>query len=161
MAEEVLANEQLAPCWSVARPAAAGGLISLWKAMSAPAAVSVNCAGVGLHVVLRRLEGQVEHGEREHHLGEVAVRLGDVRGEERHFPPGGDPRGVIAPEGVDWDEIGGLLLDGQAVVIVLRPFLGRAELAVVGRSLGEAALVASGATAPSVSNATPARPVAP
>ena len=77
--------------------------------------------------MLRRLERQIEHRQREHHLREVAARIGDVRAEERLRRI---MLSVVAPERVDRDEAGVLLGDGEVVVVVLRPFLGRVHLAV-------------------------------
>ena len=59
-----------------------------------------------LGVVLGRLERQVQDRQREHHLGEVARRLGQVRGEE---PPLAVPRRVVLPERVDLDQPAELL----------------------------------------------------
>ena len=66
-------------------------------------------------------EGDVEHGEREQHLGEVAGGGGKFAGVETAFTV---PGGVVAPESVGGDQAVDLLLDRQVVVVVLRPFLG-------------------------------------
>ena len=82
--------------------------------------------------VLRCVKRQIEHGKREHHLAEIAAGLGDVRRDECALRAARDPRGVVAPECVHRHEIRVLLIDGQAVVVVLRPFLRRADLPIVG-----------------------------
>ena len=77
--------------------------------------------------VLGRLERQVEDGEREHHLGEVARGIREVLGEE------GAVAGVlrvVVPERADGDQLGNLRADRQVVVVVLGPLLRRVEFAV-------------------------------
>ncbi len=71
------------------------------------------------------LERQVEHGEREHQLGEAARGLREVFREERRLPV---VRGKVRPERVHGDEPRELLRDGQLVVVVLRPLLRLVEL---------------------------------
>ena len=82
-----------------------------------------------LGLVLGRLERQIEQGQRREHLGEVVRRLGQVRREERLF--GRIVCGVVAPERVDRDQRGDLLLERQVVVVALDPFHRLVELAVV------------------------------
>jgi len=50
------------------------------------------------------------------------MRLDEMGGEES---PGGVVAGIIAPESVRDDQIRGLLLDPELVIIILGPFLGR------------------------------------
>ena len=78
-------------------------------------------------LVLGGLEGQVQHGQRQHHLRKAPRRLGEVRGEER---PVAVVLRVIQPEAVDGHQRGVLLLDGQMVVVVLDPLLRLVELPV-------------------------------
>ncbi len=75
-------------------------------------------------------DGQVEHGQREHHLAEVRRRHGDVLGEERSVAAVGQVCGVVAPEGVDLHQVGQLVLDQHVVVVVLGPLLDFRHLAV-------------------------------
>ena len=76
--------------------------------------------------MLRRLKRQIEHRQREHHLGEIPPRFREVRRDKRHLPI---PRRIVAPERIDRDEIGVLLRQRELVVIVLRPFLRRPQRA--------------------------------
>ena len=80
-----------------------------------------------LPLMLGGIEGQVQHGQREHHLREAPRRLGEVGGEEWPVPV---VLGVVQPEAVDGHQRGVLLLDGQVVVVVLDPLLRLVELAV-------------------------------
>ena len=76
---------------------------------------------VELLLVVAGLEGQVEHGQGEHHLREVARGLREGLRQERRLAA---VRGVVGPEGVDGDQVRVLLLDGQVVIVVLGPLLG-------------------------------------
>ena len=71
------------------------------------------------------LEGQVEHGQDEEHLGKVAGRIDEVAGKEGLAGLDGS---VIAPESIDFDEGSVRLFLGNAVVMILGPFLGCIEL---------------------------------
>ena len=71
------------------------------------------------------LEGQVEHGQDEEHLGKVSGRIDQVSGKEGFAGLDGS---VIAPECIDFDEGSVRAFLGNAVVIVLGPFLGCIEL---------------------------------
>ena len=72
-----------------------------------------------------RLERQVQHGQRQHHLGEI----------RRGFREGLRQKGrlaivrcIVRPEGVDRHAVGDLLLDRQVIIIVLSQFLRLIEL---------------------------------
>ena len=91
--------------------------------------VEGDAGALGLGLVLGGLERQIEHGEGEHHLGEVARGLGEMGGEEEALAV---VAGVVAPEGVHGHEVGELLLVEDVVVVVLGPFLRGVEGAVEG-----------------------------
>ena len=78
-----------------------------------------------IRIMIACLEGQVEHGQDEEHLGKVAGRIDEVAGKEGLAGLDGS---VIAPESIDFDEGSVRLFLGNAVVIVLGPFLGCIEL---------------------------------
>ena len=82
-------------------------------------------AVVGVGVVRLGLEGQIQHRQGQHHLGEIRDRLGEGFGEKGRLCVA---QGVILPEPVHRDEIGVLRSDGQMVIIVLGPFLCFIEL---------------------------------
>ncbi len=71
------------------------------------------------------LEGQVEHGQDEEHLGKVAGRIDEVAGKEGLAGLDGS---VIAPECIDFDKGSVRAFLGDMVVIVFGPFLGCIEL---------------------------------
>ena len=85
------------------------------------------------------LEGQVENCQGQQDFAEVVVGLEDTRREEGGFRI---PCGKVAPETRDRDQVGALGLEGQPVVLILRPFLGRPGGTVIpggGRTSAEAA----------------------
>ena len=89
-------------------------------------------ASLVLHLVVGRVERQVEDRQGEHHLGEVAGGVDEVAREEGlSFGIGR----VVVPEGVDEDEVGVLALDRQLVIVVLGPFFSGRELSVELTSL--------------------------
>ncbi len=72
-------------------------------------------------------ERQIEHGQGEHHFGKVPGRVNEVARDERlAFGVGGE----VVPKGIDQDQVGILLIDGELVVVVFRPFLGRGQFPV-------------------------------
>ena len=80
-----------------------------------------------LSAVLRRLKRQIQHRKSEHHLREIATRLGDIRRNKSALRPCGHPGCVVAPERIHGDEFGVLFGDAQLVVVVLRPLLRGTE----------------------------------
>ena len=74
-------------------------------------------------------EGQVQHGQSEHHLREVVRSFGEVHRAE-FLALARIELGVVPPEGIHGDQVRALLVDGQVVVVVLRPLLCLVELAV-------------------------------
>ena len=84
------------------------------------------CGLLDLGFVLTRFEGQVEQSQGEEHLGKIACRFGQISGQE-HFPSIDVMFGIIAPESIQLDPIGNLLLDRQLVIVVLGPLLGLVE----------------------------------
>ncbi len=89
--------------------------------------------GIVDDLVLGGFEGEVEHGQGEHHLGEVVRGVGEVGRQEAALAV---KAGIVKPEGAGADQAGDLLLDGQVVVVVLRPFLRRLDVAVKRAILG-------------------------
>ena len=83
-------------------------------------------AGLDPGFMLGRLEGKVNDGKGQHHLGKVAGGVDDVAGKERLVRR---VRCIVIPEGVYLDEILMLGFNGKLVVVVFRPFLRRLELA--------------------------------
>ena len=77
-------------------------------------------------LVLARFVRQIEHGEGQHHLGEVPRGGRDLLGEE----PALGVLGVVGPEGVHRNEVGRLLPNQELVVVVLGPLHGRVDLPV-------------------------------
>jgi hypothetical protein len=82
-----------------------------------------------LRFVLLGSKRQVQDGQGEHHLGEVARCFGQVYRAERRLT-GRIMLRVVAPERVHGNQFGRLLFDGQAVVMVLDPFLGLVQLLI-------------------------------
>ena len=81
---------------------------------------------IRLRHMLRRLKRQIEHRQRQHHFGKIPRRFREVRRDKRHLPI---PRRIVAPEGIDRDQIRLLLRERELVVIVLRPLLRRPQRA--------------------------------
>ena len=80
-----------------------------------------------LDLMLLGLEGKVQDGKNEHHLGEATRRIYEVARKEGLVRGMG---GEVVPKGVDLDEIGLLPVQGQTVVIVFGPFFGRRQFTV-------------------------------
>ena len=120
--EEILADEHLGRAVG-----GRGGLDLLVEDDHRPARREVHLRPVELRLVLGRLERQIEHGQGHQHFGEVARRGGQIPRQERRRRV---VLRVILPEGVDGDQGGVLLIDGQVVIVVLGPFPGLVELAV-------------------------------
>ena len=79
---------------------------------------------VELLLVVAGFERQVQHGQGEHHLREVARGLREGLRQERRLAA---VLGVIGPEVVHGDQVRELLLDREVVIVVLGPFLGVVE----------------------------------
>ena len=79
------------------------------------------------HRVLARLEWQVEHRQREQHLGEIVRCVGEMRRKKSGFAV---VPGIVEPESTRPHQAGDLLVYGQVVVVVFGPFLRAFDVAI-------------------------------
>ena len=82
---------------------------------------------IELHLVLARLERQVEHAECEHHLRKVSRRIGKRLRQERRLAI---VHGVVVPKRIHGNEVGNLQPDRQVIIVILRPLHRRIDLTI-------------------------------